>query len=100
MHVIKFFCSEEDINIMKSSLSFLHAVSKKSKKIDEEFFVNVIKLVLSALSRKLFSQDQIKNQVSSSLEDYLYHFSHQMFQSKQFSVLNKRLMTPEIEVSV
>ena len=94
------FCSEEDINIMKSSLFFLHSVSKKAKEISGDFFVNVIKLVLFALSRKSFTQDHIKNKVSSSLEDFLCQYCQQRFQSKKFSVLNVTPMRTEIQVHV
>ena len=83
---------------MKSSLFFLHSVSKKAKESSEDFIVNVIKLVLFSLSRKSFSQDNIKDKVSSSLEDFLYLYSHQRFQNKQFSVLNLRPMKAEIQV--
>ena len=76
---------------------FLHTISK-AKEIDDDFFVNVIKLVLCALSMKLFPEDDIKNKVSSGLENFVFQFSHQIFQSRQFSALNQNPMKKEIKV--
>ena len=89
-------CSEEDVDIIKASLCFLNAVLKVSKERDEDFFVNVVTLVLHALSRKSFPQE-IRNKVISDLENFLYNISHWIFQSKEFS-LNKKPMQHEIQV--
>ena len=94
---ISLFCSEEDVDIIKSSLCLLNAVLKVPKEHDEDFFVDVMKLVLYALSRKSFPQE-IRNRVISNLENFLYHLSHRIFQSKEFSALNKKPMQHEIQV--
>ena len=94
MHITP--CSEEDIDIIKASLCFLNTVLRPPKERDEDFFVNVVKLVLYALSRKSFPQE-IRNRVISNLENFLYHISHRIFQSKEFS-LNKKPMQHEIQV--
>ena len=97
MHALLFY-SEEDINIIESSLYFLNAVSTEvPKEHDEVSFVkNVIKLVLYALSRKSFSQT-IRSKVISNLEKFLLRISHRIFQSREFSV-NIQPMQNEIKV--
>ena len=70
---------------------------KVSKEGDEAFYVNVIKLILYALSRKSFPQD-VKSKVIENLESFLYHISHQLFHSKEFS-RNKKIIQQEIQVS-
>ena len=88
--------SEEDIAIIKASFCFLNAIKRISTERDEDFFVNAIKLVLCALSRKSFSIDVIKK-VTGNLENFLNHISHQLFQSREFSI-NKKPMQQEIQV--
>ena len=90
-------CSEEDINIVKVSLCFLNAVSKVPKERDEDFFVNVIKLVLYAISR-ISCPQHIKNKVINDLEVFVHHMSHRIFQNKVFSALNQKPMRYEIQV--
>ena len=75
---------------------FLHTLSK-AKEIDDDFSINVIKLVLFALARVLFPEDHIKVRVSSGLENFLLQFSHQKFLSSQFSI-NVKPMKSEIQV--
>ena len=89
--------SQEDIDILKSSVCFLNAVSKVPKEKDEDFFVNVINLVLCAMSKKSIPQE-IENNVIGSLEMFLHHISHRIFQNKQFSALNQKPMQDEIKV--
>ena len=98
MHLV-LFCSEEDVNIIKSSLRFLNAVSKVPNERDEDFFVNVIRLVLCGLSRQSFEQD-IKSKVIVSLESFLYHISLRINVSKEFNAFNKKLMQSEIKVCI
>ena len=95
--LMSFYYSEEDIDIIKASLCFLNTVLKVPKESDEDFFANVVKLVLYAWSRKSFPQE-IRNKVISNLENFLYQISHRILQSKAFAVLNKKLMQQEIQV--
>ena len=88
--------SEEDIDIVKNTLFFIHSVLR-TKECDELFFVNVIKLLLCALSRKPFAQD-IQNKVSITLENFLYEISCRLFKSREFSV-NISHMQREIKVN-
>ena len=96
IHVVLFY-REDDTDIIKSSLYFLNTVLSKAKEYDEDFFVNVIKLVLCALSRKSFSQE-IKNKVTSNLEEFLCQISHRIFRNKEFSALNRQPMQSEVQV--
>ena len=89
--------SEEDIDIIKASVCFLSAISRSSKEHEADFFVDAIKLVLYALSRKQTPQE-IKSKVIGELEEFLYHISHLLFKSKEFSV-NKSLMQQEVQVN-
>ena len=89
--------SQEDIDILKSSVCFLNAVTKVPKEKDEDFFVNVIKLVLCAMSKKSIPQG-IESKVISNLGMFLHHISHRIFQNKEFSVLNQKPMQNEIKV--
>ena len=77
---------------------FINSVLKsKNKDCDEDFFVNVIMLLLYALSRNSFAQD-IRDRVASSLEHFLYEISRQIFKNKEFSVSNIKPMQEEIQV--
>ena len=75
---------------------FINSVLR-TKECDEDFFVNVIKLLLYALSRNSFAQD-IRNKVASSLEKFLFEISHRIFRSREFAFLNKKPMQTEIQV--
>ena len=72
-------------------------MSNVSHERDEDFFVNVIKLVLFGLSRKSFDQDII-NKVIDSIKQFLFHISQQIFQNKEFSAFHKKHMQSEIQV--
>lgn len=76
---------------------FLNVVLKKSKEWDEDFFVNMIKLVLCTLSRKQFPQNAI-NKAIACLEDFLSMISHQICKGRGLSLSNKPVMHLEIQV--
>ena len=80
---------------MKNALFFIRSVLR-TKECDEVFFVNVIKLLLCALSRKPFAQD-IQNKVSIILENFLQEISYRLSSSREFSV-NTWHMQKEIKV--
>ena len=94
---VSLFYSEEDTDTLKSSLWFLNVVLKDTREHDEDFFVDMIKLVLYTLSSKIFPQDVI-NKVIGSLEIFLDQITQQICQSKEFSTKNEVKMLFEIEV--
>ena len=94
MHIL-LFCSEEDNDIIESSLHLLNVVLKIVSKEQDEIF-NVVKLVLYALSRKSFPETT-KQKVINSLESFLCSVSQEIFHSREFSI-NTQPMQDEIQV--
>lgn len=76
---------------------FLDAVLQGHGNHEEDFFVNMIKLVLLALSSKSLPQD-VADKATSSLQVFLHQISQKICQSDEFSPFNKQLMQSEIQV--
>lgn len=97
------FYSEENNDIIISSLCLLTAILKVMPSVpedcNEDFLVNLIKLVLCILSKNGFSQDTI-NKVTNILEKFLSQMSIQICKTKKFPFSDKDLMQLELEVCI
>ena len=72
-------------------------ISLDSREYDDNFFVDVIKLVLCVLSKSTFPQD-ISKKVINYLEKFLKRITNRICMSQKFSVA-KTMMESEIKVS-
>jgi len=96
---ISLFCSEKDTDILKSCSYFLSVILKVHNEYDEDFLVNMIKLVLCTLSNKVFPRD-VMNKIINSLENYLHQISCRICKNVVFSTYDKKSMHFEIQVCI